>query len=383
MKRQYKWIAFLIAFILMFALGVEITPLSERAIVAGLALDYENGKYLVSCQILLPSSDDSKSSGLIVSSAEGATIGEALERISTESSMLIAMSHCNLVLLGENIIKDRAYTSLDYMIRNAYLSENALLLTTEGLAKDILSSKTAYSDMTSFYIQRELMVYGNYREAVRRNIKEFLACYYNENSANWLTKVSKKEAEKPQTGGSSQSSSSTGGSSQVEDKVYVFDFSRCAVIQGNDFVFEGDANVISGINFVNEKLDKGDIVVTDGEVSYCFFIIKSEGKLVFNPDSYLATAKIKLDLILKEVIAPSGVDYSVIDVEPTAEVEQLVKDYVGGTITTAFESCKTKNVDIFNLYGGFYAKEGKKWLERKTNYLQKSKIATEVEIKYY
>ncbi len=383
MKRQYKWIAFLIAFILMFALGVEITPLSERAIVAGLALDYENGEYLVSCQILLPSSDDSKSSGIVVSSASGATIGEALERVSAESSMLIAMSHCNLVLLGEGIIKDKAYTSLDYMIRNAYLSENALLLTTEGLAKDVLSAKTAYSDMTSFYIQRELMVYGNYREAVRRNIKEYLASYYTHNSANWLTKVSKIEAEKPQLGGSSESSGSTGGGSQEEDKVYVFDFTKCAVIQGNSFVFEGDSEVISGINFVNEKLDKGDVVVSDGEISYCFYIISSKGKLTFDPKEYTATAKIKLDLVLKEVVAPTSVEYSVPDVEPSENVERLVKEYVSRAVTTAFNECKAKNVDIFNLYGGFYGKEGKRWLSHSENYLEKSTMQTDIEIKYY
>ncbi len=383
MKRQYKWIAFLIAFVLMFALGVEITPLSERAIVAGLALDYVEGRYLVSCQILLPSSDDSKSSGIVVSSASGSTIGEALERISAESSMLIAMSHCNLVLLGEGVVLDKAYTSLDYMVRNAYLSENALLLTTEGLAKDVLSAKTAYSDMTSFYIQRELMVYGNYREAVRRNIKEFLASYYTHNSANWLTKVSKIEAEKPQTGGSSESSGSTGGSSSEEDKVYVFDFTKCSIIKGNSLVFEGNAEVISGINFVNEKLDKGDVVVTDGEVSYCFYIISSQGKLSFTPKEYTAKAKIRLDLVLKEVIAPVGVEYSVPDVEPPERVAQLVKDYVAHAVTTAYEECKKQNVDIFNLYGGFYGKEGKEWLEHAENYLEKSKMETEIKVKYY
>ena len=127
----------------MFALGVESTPLSERAIVAGLGIDYENDRFIVSAQILLPSSNDSKSSGIAISSAEGKTIGEALAKISSESSMLVAMSHCNLVLLGENLIQDKAYTSLDYMVRNAYLSENALILTTYGSAKDILSAKTA------------------------------------------------------------------------------------------------------------------------------------------------------------------------------------------------------------------------------------------------
>lgn len=379
MKRQYKWIAFLIGFALMFALGVESTPLSERAIVAGLGIDYENDSFLVSAQILLPSSDDSKSSGIAISSASGKTIGEALAKISSESSMLVAMSHCNLVLLGENLIKDKAYTSLDYMVRNAYLSENALLLTTEGSAKDILSAKTAYSDMTSFYIQRELMVYGNYKEAVRRNVKEYLSSYYTHNSANWLTKVRKVETEKPQSGGSTES----GNSSSAQEKVYVFDFSSCAIIKGNNYVFEGGEDVISGINFVYANLDKGDVVVSDEENTYCFYIIRSKAKRDHEPKDYLANIKVKLDLILKEVISKENSNFSVTDVEPSPEVSELVKNYVKGAIEKAFNECKSKDIDIFNLYEGFYGKMGKKWLQMEQDYLVKSKIDVDVEISYY
>ncbi len=380
MKRQYKWIAFLIGFILMFTLGVKITPLSERAIVAGLAIDYVDDSFLVSAQILLPSSDDSKSSGFAVSSARGKTIGEALARISSETSMLIAMSHCNLILLGENLIQDRAYVALDYMIRNAYLSENALILTTEGQAKEILGAQTAYSDMTSFYIQRELMVYGNYKEAVRRNVKEYLSSYYTHNSANWLTKVKMVETEKPQMGGSSESSGSSSGDGE---KVYVFDFSRCAVIKGNDYVFEGNEDVISGINFIYSELDKGDIIVSDQRAIYCFYIIKSNGSLSFEPDVYTATATVKMNLLLKEIISDEPLYFSVADVEPPDEISSLVKDYVNRCITTAFETSKANGVDIFDLYGGFYGKLGKKWLDIENGYLEKSKIQVEISLKYF
>lgn len=369
----------MVGFSLMFALGVEITPLSERAIVAGLGIDYENDAFLVSAQILLPSSDDSKSSGIAVSSASGKTIGEALAKISSESSMLIAMSHCNLVLLGENLIKDKAYIALDYMVRNAYLSENALLLTTEGRAKDLFTAKTAYSDMTSFYIQRELMVYGNYKEAVRRNIKEYLACYYTHNSANWLTKVRKVETEKPQGGGTAESPSKDSG----DDKTYVFDFSTCAIIKGNDFVFEGDEDVISGINFIYSKLDKGDIVVEYGGETYCFYIVKSKTKRSFDADTYTATFKVKMDLVLKEVISQNNSNFSVIDVEPPLGAENAVKDYVCSVVNKAFTLSREMGVDIYNLYGGFYAKEGKKWLNKRQGYLEKSNVQTEVEIDFY
>ena len=366
----------------MFALGVEITPLSERAIVAGLGIDYDNGVFTVSAQILLPSSDDSKTSNIVVSSAEGKTLGEALAKISSESSMLVAMSHCNLVLLGEGTLRGKAYSALDYMIRNAYLSENALLLTTEGTAKDVLNAKTAYSDMTSFYIQRELMVYGNYKEAVHRNIKEYLSSYYTENSANWLTKIKKVETEKPQTGGSTSAGSSSG--SGGEDKVYVLDFARCAIIKGDHYVFDGNEELISGINLVTAKLDKGDVVITDGDLTYSFYIIKSKSKLDFSPESLTAKVKLNLDIILKEVVsASSPTDFSVVDVEPSERVDSLLKDYFNGVISYAFKECQKHGVDVFDLYGGFYGRLGKKWVEQSDGYLQKSNLNVETKVTYY
>lgn len=383
MKRQYKWIAFLVCFLLMFALGVEITPLSERAIVAGLGIDYEDGVFIVSAQVLLPSTGDSKTSNIMLSSAEGKTIGEALAKISSESSMLIAMSHCNLVLLGEGVLNGKAYSVLDYTIRNAYLSENALLLTTVGKAKDILGIKTAYSDMTSFYIQRELMVYGNYKEAVHRNIKEYLASYYTHNSANWLTKVEKKETEKPQSGGSTESGSSGGNGG--EDKVYVLDFAKCAIIKGDNYVFDGNEDVISGINLLTSTLDKGDVVIEEGDYKYCFYIVKSKGNLSYEPKDFKAKASLKVDVTLKEIIFNGNgtLPFDVTDVEPQEHVDKLLKDYFSRVITTAFTECQKRDVDIFDLYGGYYGKMGKKWKEQEENYLEKSTLEVETRVRYY
>jgi hypothetical protein len=238
-------------------------------------------------------------------------------------------------------------------------------------------SKMALTD--NFPYSTELMVYGNYKEAVRRNIKEYLSSYYTHNSANWLTKVRKVETEKPQSGGSMEN----GNGSSEQEKVYVFDFSSCAIIKGNNYVFEGGEDIISGINFIYANLDKGDVVVSDEKNTYCFYIIKSKAKRSYEPNDYLANVKVKLDLILKEVIATENSNFSVTDVEPSPEVSELVKNYVKGTIEKAFNECKSKDVDIFNLYEGFYGKMGKEWLEMENDYLKKSKINVEVKLSFY
>ena len=261
MKRAYKWVAFALCFALILLMGVEVVPLQDRAIVVGLAIDADEEGYSVAAQILMPSDDDSKSSGYIISEARSETLSGALTKISEQSNLIVAMSHCNLVILGKGVIDRGAYYSLDYLIRNAYLSENALLLAAEGRAADILSAKTAYSETSSFYIQRALMEFGYYNDRTVRTIREFIVSHYTYNKANWLPIVTKRVAqseEKPGTSGGGTESPEGGGEEQ-----YVFDFSTTAVFRDGKYRFTLSQEGTTGLAYVNSVIEEGSVTVTD------------------------------------------------------------------------------------------------------------------------
>ena len=112
--------------------------------------------------------------------------------------------------------------------------------------------------------------------------------------------------------------------------------------------------------------------------------MKSKSKLSFDPEKYTANASLKVDVLLKEIVSTAtDTPFSVVDVEPSERVDGLLKDYFNNAITTAFEECKKHDVDIFDLYGGFYGKMGKKWLEINTNYLEKSILKVDTKVTYY
>ena len=135
---------------------------------------------------------------------------------------------------------------------------------------------------------------------------------------------------------------------------------------------------------VTAKLDKGDVVITDGDLTYSFYIIKSKSKLDFSPESLTAKVKLNVDIILKEVVsASSPTEFSVVDVEPSERVDSLLKDYFNGVISYAFQECQKHGVDVFDLYGGFYGRLGKKWVEQSDGYLQKSNLNVETKVTYY
>ena len=158
----------------------------------------------------------------------------------------------------------------------------------------------------------------------------------------------------------------------------------CAIIKGDNYVFDGNEEIISGINLVTAKLDKGDVVVTDGDFTYSFYIVKSKSKLTFSPETLTAKVNLKADVILKEIVSnTSPAPFSVVDVEPSEKVDGLLKDYFRGVISYAFTECQKRDVDIFDLYGGFYGQMGKKWKENSDNYLQNSSLEVDAKVTYY
>ena len=383
MKRAYKWVAFALCFALILLMGVEVVPLQDRAIVVGLAIDADEDGYSVAAQILMPSDDDSKSSGYIISEARSETLSEALTKISEQSNLIVAMSHCNLVILGKGVIDRGAYYSLDYLIRNAYLSENALLLAAEGRAADILSAKTAYSETSSFYIQRALMEFGYYNDRTVRTIREFIVSQYTYNKANWLPIVTKRVAqseEKPGTSGGGTESPEGSGEEQ-----YVFDFSTTAVFRDGKYRFTLSQEGTTGLAYVNSVIEEGSVTVTDPETGdvYNCFIVKSRAKKSFEPDSLTATVEVRVKLILKEILSESDI-YAPEDVEPNDSIRALISEEIISDVVTAFETCRADGVDIFDLYGGFYGEGGASWRDGGSeNYLGKATLNVKTDITFH
>lgn len=382
MKRSYKWIAFTVCFALILLLGVEVVPLADRAIVVGLAIDRDEEGFSVAAQILMPSDDDSKSSGYIISEARSESLSGALTKISEQSNLIVAMSHCNLVILGKTVIDGDAYSSLDYLVRNAYLSENALLLASDGNAAEILSSKTAYSETSSFYIQRALMEFGYYNDRTVRTVKDFLVSHYTHNKANWLPIVTRRIAQSEQLPGAS--GGGTESPSAGNDVQYVFDFSRTAILKDASYVFTLDERGTAGLAYVNSHIEEGSVTVKgDGGDTYNFYIVTSRASKKYDPDGLNAKIEVKMELILKEVLSASDA-YAPEDVEPDDASRALVAESVISDIEAAFEECRMHGVDIFDLYGGFYGKGGAVWRDGNSdNYLGRCSLEVSTEITYH
>lgn len=372
MQKIFKWVAMLLMVVLFFfyGFGTKRASLSNRAIVVGLAIDAEGDELVVSAQILIPQKPGSDSKTNNVVSAKSKTISGAMNILSKETSLVISLSHSSLLIIGKDAFDKGVYNILDYLNRNAFISENVLLVTSLEKAGDILRTKVAFSDMSSYYAQRTISGYGDYLGVPKVSIKEFMFKYYNEGGANALAILEKVETE---------------SKDKDDQPEYLFDLSKTAIFKKNKFIFNADKESSEGMSYYFGNLQNGSIFVEgENKESIEVYITKKTEKKKVDLDTLTFTVEINLTLIIEEIISKDNTERPVeVDKLKDSETEKI-KEKVKKSVTKAFVECQKEGVDIYDAYGIFYGKYSNKFKNKYTfdDFMKEVKLETKVNIKY-
>lgn len=129
--------------IISFAMLLYITgcwsrhELNELNITLGLAIDKLNGRYYVSAQVVVPDALVAKKSDFHLPAttveASGATLQEAIKRITTTTSRRIYLAHLRTVIISEELAKSGIRDILDFFSRNNQIRPDFYIV----IAKDV------------------------------------------------------------------------------------------------------------------------------------------------------------------------------------------------------------------------------------------------------
>ena len=359
MKRPLKWIITLIGIVAFLSFGGLLPgePLVDRAMVVGFGVDLtDEGDLSVSAQILNPSpTAQQQGIGAKVVTARHETISGAMTYISEKSGKTVALTHCNVVLIGESVAKSPYfYAVLNYLITNSYLSENAFVFVTEGKAEELLNSDTGFGGNASFYVQRLVGMYGDYNNVSNKTLQRFVVDYHKLGQANWLPLI-KTEPTNPDV--------SAGGDQSSSEEQILFDINSVVIFKENDFIAEYGQNGTEAINYVMNKVSKGN-VETEGDngEKILLYIIEKKQKYHYDLDNATVKVKIEISTLLKEIIDYSGEDEYIDRTGLTeTELKKAGKD-IADNILAFYAEMQSYGVDIFSFYEGFYSKFGNKAL---------------------
>ncbi|WP_026573412.1 Ger(x)C family spore germination protein [Bacillus sp. UNC438CL73TsuS30] len=123
MNRNFLFIIISICSIIFLTSCWNRKELNELAIVIGMGIDIEDGKFIVTAQVVNPgeiaeSQGTSGNSPVVIYQEKGNTLFEAIRRITTVSPRNLYFSHLRLLVFGEELAKKGIGKTLDFLSRD-------------------------------------------------------------------------------------------------------------------------------------------------------------------------------------------------------------------------------------------------------------------------
>lgn len=291
-----KWAVLLVIslFLVVFGRLVDNKALTQTGIVVGLGVDFSDGEYETSAQIvvLTGGAESAQSTeNYITYRARGKTIGEAIDEISKKAGLIVSLSHCNLVIMSKSALSLDPVEVFLPLIGTYAMPEQAIVVTTEeeDIGK-VLSAKVSSAVTLPFFVQESLLQdLGTGGYAVLAT-KEYIAKRLSRSASAMLPIIELEELDdKPVS-----NASSSGG----DEKSYVVSLSRNLVVSPySTFPLDKDLSEIAGLYVTDYVKDKLRIESDGGQFE--FDLIKKTVKTEI--DGY--TVKVKTKLVLAFVEA--------------------------------------------------------------------------------
>lgn len=160
LKSSKPLIIFLVIILLMaIGSGTSKYPLPSRAVVVGMAIDYEEGQVVASAQIITSVStggDTPTNDSFVVIVGKGESMGKALADINNNTGTYLSMGHLVAVFVGEDMMLDVAltYESIEHLVHNYKVPENALVVVSQGKAGDMIRKQTVSTQLAAFAVKQ-------------------------------------------------------------------------------------------------------------------------------------------------------------------------------------------------------------------------------------
>ncbi|MBO5240579.1 MAG: hypothetical protein J6B56_04065 [Clostridia bacterium] len=217
--RYYLLIILALTF-LFFTGDFGLIDVQKTAIVMAVGIDREEETFIITSQIAIPqASKQGKATETVQLVSRGSTVAEAFEEINAKTGWYPKLVFCHLIVLGEKAAQENAFDALDFFLLDEYMSDNCLVATCDGLAKDLLNVAALVDPSGSVAMQKVLSPHAERVGAVLPStLREFAIGYYGESKSAFLPIVKTEPQQEhvsgsQNNGGSSGSSGESGGSS--------------------------------------------------------------------------------------------------------------------------------------------------------------------------
>ena len=415
-KNTVRYFLLLVVALLFLFLSSDfgLIDIQKTAIVMAVGVDREDDTFIVTSQIAVPqSSKQGKATQTVQIVSRGNTVAQAFEEINAKTGWYPKLVFCHLVILGEKTAQENVFDALDFFLLDEYMSDNCLVATCDGTAKDLLNVTALIDPSGSVAMQKVLSPHAERAGTVLpATLREFAIGYFSDGRSAYLPilktqpQQEKIGEEKDTSGGSSAPNSSGesgngglsgsnsesgqsgqgGQSSQSEqgggqqDKP-VFSASETALFLAGKRVGTLTKEETFAFNAVKNKLRLAAYSVTDERGAYTLSIKRNTPKTKFKIGAD-GRASYKIEITLSAGLLDYSKALSLSEGKDAGDVPSAVfesaEKRLSGHIKTTFEKCRAANCDIFGLVEDLQKKNKKQFESLKGKILENALLEVSV-----
>ena len=416
-KNTVRYFLLLVVALLFLFLSSDfgLIDIQKTAIVMAVGVDREEDTFIVTSQIAVPqSSKQGKATQTVQIVSRGNTVAQAFEEINAKTGWYPKLVFCHLILLGEKTARENVFDALDFFLLDEYMSDNCLVATCDGTAKDLLNVTALIDPSGSVAMQKVLSPHAERAGTVLPStLREFAIGYFSDGRSAYLPILktqpqqekigeeqngSSNSSSSPNSGGesgnspsggsgeqsgqsgqSSQSGQSEQGSSQ-QDKP-VFSASETALFLAGKRVGTLTKEETFAFNAVKNKLRLAAYSVTEERGAYTLSIKRNTPKTKFQIGAD-GRASYKIEVTLSAGLLDYSKALSLSEGKDAGDVPSAVFDNaekrLSGHIKRVFEKCRAANCDIFGLVEDLQKKHKKKFESLKDEILENAVLEVSV-----
>lgn len=370
--------------ILFFSNDFGLVDIQKTAIVLAVGIDRENEEFIVNSRIAVPSSsgEQKAAAASIQVETRGDTVGAAIQEINVKTGWYPKLVFLNLIVLGETATEKNTFESLDYFLRNDYMSDDCKICCCEGKAGEKLNTKTTAESIPSLSVGKILSAHSATTGlAAVTTLREFAAGYFGVSNSGYMPVLKVDELSGGASGGSSGNSSdgASGGSSGEQEGGQSGGGQEATDSGGTSETSQGGSGGESGGKtfsatetalFSNgvyrEKLTKDEtfaflcvnggvrLATFDAEyggVNYTLMIKKSKPKIKFFVDDF-ATPRLSVSLEMIAELQDVSSSQTIVEIAAPGKTKQAVLDEAGKKLTrlikSVFEKSRANGCDLFD-----------------------------------
>lgn len=338
---------FQILLLSLFLSGCSMSEIEEYSIVAGIGIDYIDSKYEVTYEIYKENNGETTSLNSIIKTGEGLTISEAISNIDNKIHQIPYLNHCLLIVLGEEIVKNKLDNTLNYFIHDVRIRSSCYVVSTfNESAKTLLNKSQEIKQVVSYNLYKKL-------DQLPKQ-----ASIWNDSNFDFIMNEKLDE----------------NGTIIIPIAKYKEDFSltNCYIIKNDNSVYKINNEETFIIQLFNNNVDEGLIKINEK-----FIYLKSSKTRILGNDNTFT-----LDVYM-QVLSYDDLGIDLTDDFQRKEMIKLLEQELSNQIYEVFLRYQEKEVDVFGIYKylqkyntNFYNKIKKQYYE----YYQKIQLKTNITI---